>query len=293
MSIPQFIFVLWLCLGRLCAAENAGSDVERAVFYPSANLRVMAHLFLPAKAVAGQNRPVILFNHGGIDGLTENAKRRCRELRDAGFVVLASSYRGEDASEGQVEIAKGEVDDVLAGLDWLDQNATSSAADTTRVALLGFSHGALIGLQAAKKSKRFRAMVFAYGVSDIYQWLQYLRDSGQLGQDALSQSIYGTGPESRPEQYAARFGLGNLAQLQRGLQVLIVQGERDVIVPPNQARALALALKGQGIRHKILLYPHATHGFLIRREALVGAEKRESSLAWAEIIGFLQRSLAR
>jgi dipeptidyl aminopeptidase/acylaminoacyl peptidase len=292
MSITQFIFVLSLCIGRLWAMETTAKDIERVVFYPSANLSIMAHLFLPDKT-KGQTSPVILFNHGGIDGLNENAKRRCRELRDAGFVVFASSYRGEDRSEGQVEIAKGEVDDVLAGLTWLDQVADSIAADTTCVALLGFSHGALIGLQAAKKSNRFLAMVFAYGVSDIYQWAQYLRDSGQLGQDALSQSIYGTGPESRPEQYAARFGLANLDRLPRHLQVLIVQGERDVIVPPAQARALALALKGQGISHKILLYPHATHGFLIRREALVGQEKRESGLAWAAIIGFLQRTLAR
>jgi dipeptidyl aminopeptidase/acylaminoacyl peptidase len=293
MSIPQFIFLLWLCLGRLWAAQNTANDVERVVFYPSANLRIMAHLFLPDKSLTRQKQPVILFNHGGIDGINENAKRRCRELRDAGFIVFASSYRGEDASEGHVEIAFGEVEDVLAGLTWLDQNTDRVMADTTRVALVGFSHGALIGLQAAKKSKRFRAMVFAYGVSDIYQWVQYLRDSGQLGADALSQRIYGSGPESRPEQYAARFGLAKLAQLPRRLQVLIVQGERDVIVPPSQARALALALKGQGISHKILLYPHATHGFLIRREALVGAEQRESGLAWAEIIAFLQQHLAR
>ncbi len=243
---------------------------ERTISYASGTLKINAFIVSPEKAeqnqpsdidAASKSYPVILFNHGGISGLNENSKRRCRELSAQGYVVFASSFRGEDQSEGSIEVALGEVDDVLAGLNWLEQNATMTRSDLARIALVGFSHGALISLQAAKRAHRFKALVFSYGVSDIYSWVHYLRASKQLGQDALTLKIYGTGPQSRPAEYAARFGLANLDQLDPRLEVLIMQGKLDEIVPPSQAEALAKALNAQSIKTTVRYFPDATHGF--------------------------------
>lgn len=285
---------------------------ERTIFYPSGKLKINALIITPEKTQqylsfdryarrdkqraldnypAINKYPVILFNHGGISGLNENSKRRCREISAQGYVVFASSFRGEDQSEGEIEVALGEVDDVLAGLHWLEHNAAIAHADLNRVGLVGFSHGALISLQAAKRAQRFRALVFNYGVSDIYRWVQYLRATKQLGQDALTMKIYGTGPQSRPDEYAARHGLANLDRLAPGLEVLIMQGKLDQIVPPTQAEALANALNANAIKTTVRYFPNATHGFLIRREALVGLEKQQSDQAWREIYQFLARTL--
>ncbi len=269
---------------------------ERTVFYASGKLKINALIVAPEKTpqyLSFDRYPVILFNHGGISGLNENAKRRCRELSAQGYVVFASSFRGEDQSEGEIEVALGEVDDVLAGLHWLAQHANIERADLERVALVGFSHGALISLQAAKRAHRFKALVFSYGVSDIYRWVQYLRDTKQLGQDALTMKIYGTGPQSRPAEYAARHGLANVDALDPKLEVLIMQGKLDEIVPPAQAEALARALKARAIKTSVRYFPNATHGFLIRREALVGLEKQQSDQAWREIYVFLAQALKR
>ena len=292
-------FRLFFSLISFCIYVSACA-AERTIFYPSGTLKINAFIVSPEptqqrlsskRAVPKQIYPVILFNHGGISGLNENSKRRCRELSAQGYVVFASSFRGEDQSEGNVEVALGEVDDVLAGLRWLEQNSVIEKIDLKRVALVGFSHGALISLQAAKRAHRFKALVFSYGVSDVYSWVQYLRDSGQLGQDALTLKIYGTGPQSRPNEYAARFGLANLDQLDPSLEVLIMQGKLDEIVPPSQAEALAKALNAHAIKTTVRYFPAATHGFLIRREALTGAEKQQSDQAWREIYGFLARVL--
>ena len=285
---------------------------ERTIFYPSGKLKINALIITPEKTQqylsfdryarrdkqraldnypAINKYPVVLFNHGGISGLNENSKRRCREISAQGYVVFASSFRGEDRSEGEIEVALGEVDDVLAGLHWLAHNAAIAHADLNRVGLVGFSHGALISLQAAKRAQRFKALVFNYGVSDIYRWVQYLRATKQLGQDALTMKIYGTGPQSRPDEYAARHGLANLDRLAPGLEVLIMQGKLDQIVPPTQAEALANALNANAIKTTVRYFPNATHGFLIRREALVGLEKQQSDQAWREIYQFLARTL--
>lgn len=288
-----------LILFAICTLLPAWAS-ERAISYVSGTLKINAFIFSPENAkqnlpsnihTRGKNYPVILFNHGGISGLNENSKRRCRELSAQGYVVFASSFRGEDQSEGNIEVALGEVDDVLAGLTWLEQNATLTHSDLQRIALVGFSHGALISLQAAKRAHRFKALVFSYGVSDIYSWVHYLRASKQLGQDALTLKIYGTGPQSRPAEYAARSGLANLDQLDPRLEVLIMQGKLDEIVPPSQAEALAKALNAQSIKTTVRYFPDATHGFLIRREALIGAEKRQSDQAWREIYQFLAIAL--
>ena len=297
-------FRLFFCLVSFCIYLPACAS-ERTIFYPSGTLKINAFIVTPEKAqlhlsedryaanYPAQQYPVILFNHGGISGLNENSKRRCRELSAQGYVVFASSFRGEDQSDGKIEVALGEVDDVLAGLRWLEQNATIEHIDPERVALVGFSHGALISLQAAKRAHRIKALVFSYGVSDVYTWVQYLRDSGQLGQDALTMKIYGTGPQSRPNEYAARFGLANLDQLDPRLEVLIVQGKLDEIVPPSQAEALAKALNAQSIKTTVRYFPNATHGFLIRREALIGLEKQQSDQAWQTIYQFLGRTLKK
>ena len=73
--------------------------------------------------------------------------------------------------------------------------------------------------------------------------------------------------------------------------VLIVQGKLDVIVPPSQAEALAEALNAHAIKTTVHYFPDATHGFLIRREALTGLEKQQSDQAWREIYLFLGRTL--
>ena len=297
-------FRLFFCLVTFCICLPACAS-ERTIFYPSGTLKINAFIVSPeampqllskdryAASYSAQQYPLILFNHGGISGLNENSKRRCRELSARGYVVFASSFRGEDQSDGKIEVALGEVDDVLAGLNWLAQNATIQHIDLERVVLVGFSHGALISLQAAKRAHRFKALVFSYGVSDIYSWVQYLRDSGQLGQDALTMKIYGTGPQSRPKEYAARFGLANLDQLDPHLEVLIMQGKLDEIVPPSQAEALAKALNAQAIKTTVRYFPNATHGFLIRREALIGLEKQQSDQAWQAIYQFLGRTLKK
>ncbi len=238
--------------------------------------------------------PVVLFNHGGISGINQNSKNRAREVCLRGFAVFASSYRGEDGSQGEIEVALGEVDDILALYALIQTQAKALHVDAGRTALLGFSHGALISLQAAKRSPRsFRAMVFAYGVSDIYRWVQHLRDTQQFGADPLTLRIYGRGPHDKPEQYAKRFGLADLDRLDPNLKTLIVQGKRDSLVPWSQATGLADAMKIAKRHRKIALYEHATHAFLIRKDALSGREQIDAQAAWEGIYRFLDTELQR
>jgi dipeptidyl aminopeptidase/acylaminoacyl peptidase len=284
-------FVLILLVSSLIQNSTTAqkSSSEQAIWYVSDGLRVKARVFWPA----GKGPfPGIVFGHGGVDGLSDSSIRRCRELAKAGFAVFAPSYRGEDGSQGTIEVAKGEVNDVLNGLEVFKQDPR---LDPSRVAMMGTSHGALIGLLAVSRSDQFRALVFAYGVSDIFAWWDFLVATNQIGTDALTKRIYGSGPTSRPESFRIRNGMNVLETV--NVPVLILQGELDMTVPSSQAQTLYDGLIKLEKWAQLELYPNSEHGFLMVRESLekkFGAKSvqvQESKLALEHAITFLRDAL--
>jgi len=248
------------------------------ITYLSEGLRVKGLLFLPPQTPA----PGVLFNHDGVGGVTASTQERCKELALRGFVVFAPSYRGEDGSEGEIEIAQGEVTDVVAAADWL---ARRPEVKPGRFALVGTSHGALISLLAAARAPQwFSSVIFGYGVADIYEWYTYLKQTKRLGNDALTRKAYGKGPEDVPENFRRRYGLAVLDQIQA--PVLILQGRRDVIVPPSQAQALYDGLKQRKKPVELVYYDQAGHGFLIYRNKIIQQVGRDSVRYRESLDGF-------
>ena len=229
---------------------------------------------------------MVIFNHDGISGISREHHLGSLRLARRGYVVFSPSYRGEDGSEGMVEIAKGEVRDVLNVLPLL---AGIPEADPERVVLAGASHGALISLLAATREPRIAGVVFAYGVADIHRWWDYLKEKGKLGRDPITRRTYGDGPQARPESFRIRNAVGQLSGLKA--PVLILQGQLDDITPPEQARLLQEALDRQGVPNRLRLYPDALHGFLVYAPYLTQdvtpQEKAQAEEAWAEIFRFL------
>ncbi len=268
----------------LISSKSTSGILEQDLWYKSGTLKIRGRLFLPSGTtrVAG-----VVYNHGGISGLSNLAATRCRELAMAGLAVFASSYRGEDGSDGKVEVAKGEVDDVLAGYNWFK---THPRVDPSRIAQFGTSHGALIGLLGSARVSSFRGLVFAYGVADIVAWYEHLVRTNQLSNDQLTKDIYGNGPTDKPQSFAIRMGLTAVPKISSTMPVLIIQGAKDVVVPPEQAKALQVALEQNGKTSTLNLYPNSEHGFVITQEAAAKKSKiagLEAKQAWADIKKFL------
>lgn len=268
-------------LGFSSGISQSGVREER-ITYLSGKLKITARVWFPSGSGIA---PAVLYNHGGVTGFSSGTLKRCRELAAAGFIVFGSSYRGEEGSEGQVEVEKGEVNDVLAGIEWLK---TNPRVDPKRIAMMGTSHGAIIGLLAAAKSRDLRALVYAYGVSDIYRWYQYLIDSNQLGKDQLTKDTYGKGPNDRPQSFAIRNGLNYLPQIPIAMPTLILQGAKDTIVPLEQAQFLFDGLTKLERPVTLKVYPNSGHGFINTRDALKGVQLEESLQAWKTALGFLK-----
>lgn len=287
------ILAFALCAGTQAQAQNAkplashplglqqGITVSEWT-YQSGKLKVKGRLYCPS----GANLPIVIFNHDGNNGITRSHHLSSLRLAKQGYIVFCPSYRGEDGSDGIVEIAKGEVTDVLNAVPLLQ---ALPQANGDRIVIMGASHGALISLLAAgRRPELFSGLIFAYGVSDIYSWWDYLRSHNKLGKDALTRRTYGDGPSTNPESFAIRYGLGAVPNLQ--CPVLILQGKLDDITPPEQAKELYEECQNNGIKAKLCLYPNALHGFLVYAPYLTHdvteAEKQEAGRAWYEVFNF-------
>ena len=93
---------------------------------------------------------MLISNHGGFAGLPDwdDPKGFCALAAKAGWVMAESSYRGEDGSDGEIEVCLGEVDDVLAMLEVV---RSQSYADPDRIAMLGVSHGGCVTSRAVER----------------------------------------------------------------------------------------------------------------------------------------------
>lgn len=273
------------------------------ITYYSDGLKVKGILYLPP-VKKGQKFPVVIFNHDGISGISLEHEKSSLRIAGEGYAVFCPAYRGEstsyrdrkkkederDKSQGEIEIAKGEVNDVLNAIKMLSHYKW---ADMNRVALVGASHGALISVIAAARSKQVKALVAAYGVMDIYKWWDFLKKNNKVGKDEITRRTYGDGPEDQPKSFAIRNGLSYVKKIK--CPVLILQGSKDDIVPDEQARFMEEALKKNGKKYETYIYPDCLHGFLVYAPYLDDVEKEEKEQteeAWQVMLKFLNETLS-
>jgi dipeptidyl aminopeptidase/acylaminoacyl peptidase len=257
--------------------------VQMEVAYPSGDLTVRGFLFLPSGSGPG---PAVVFNHGGVSGVSEDMKRRSHDLAGLGYVVMAPAYRGEGSSEGVVEVAKGEVDDVLAAAELLSHHPR---VDAHRIAVTGSSHGALISvLAAAREPARFRCVVEASGVMDVVSWYRYLVENDFDVSDSLSVAVYGHGPDDKPEAFRIRQAIRVAGNIQA--PVLLQQGGMDRTVPPEQARLMEKILREAGHDGVTLLeYPLLGHAFWFWNDPSYHTTEEidQAEEAWRDFTAFL------
>jgi len=123
--------------------------------------------------------PVVLYNHGG-RGMAVGGDLRgvCEGLAAEGY--LARSER----RPATVEIV-GHLDDVLAGLASLRAHED---ADTTRVAIMGFSRGGLLALQAAiAQPSDVQAVILQAPAPAMNMLTRSLMDAGNITAPVLVQ----------------------------------------------------------------------------------------------------------
>lgn len=248
----------------------AASDIR----YKSGGLSIKALL---AKPEASGAFPGLVAAHGGLSGLDEAFRSKCAELAASGFVVIAPSFRGEDGSEGEVDVGGGDVDDTLAAAELLSQREDV----TDSIGIWGNSRGGLVALLAVARSSRFAAAATSAALvsaEDLYRIFAG-RDDPFL--PVLLKSIGGR-PEEAPEEYCRRSALLQAAYIRCPL--LIMHGDADTVVPVDSARRMERALCDVGKSdYEVRIFTGAGHRFLTE-----GDQAREAT---EHLVGFLRKHL--
>jgi dipeptidyl aminopeptidase/acylaminoacyl peptidase len=224
--------------------------------------------------------PVIVQCHGGPTSCADPGFDPVVQFwTTRGFAVAAVDYRGSSgygreyrsSLDGQWGIADAE--DCLAALDFLQERGL---VDGGRALARGSSSGGLTALRALSLGRSFAGALVSYGVTDLRSLARETHkfESGYL------EGLVGSWPRDA-DRYEARSPVCAPEAIVGA--VLLLQGDQDAVVPPDQADAMARTLRARGMRCEHVLFAGEGHGFR-RAETISRAAQIELEFA-IEVLG--------
>ena len=211
----------------------------------------------PPGAAPGAPAPLLVWLHGGPAyhwGLGSQLAGWGQLFAAAGYRVLLPNFRGSSGygmswmRANVRDWGDGPLADVLSGVDHL---VARGLADPRRLFVGGGSYGGYLTYWAITHDARFRAAALRAGVSELTSELALTDEPTFLI------GYFGRSPFDDPEIYRRQSPLTHAAQAKT--PVLIVQGERDLRVPPPQSFLIYRALLHAGVEAQLVLYPREGH----------------------------------
>ena len=253
--------------------EHLGITPVVAHYKGKDGLPLTGILYKPADYHPGTLYPAVILAHGGPEGqVALSASPWSLFLAQQGYVVLEPNFRGstgygERFRNANVEDSGGgEIDDIAASVQYL---IDASLADPKHVGISGGSHGGTVVANAvAKLPDTFAVGIEKFGVVDRALFLRYTNRNSEIRWETKM----GGPPDKKPAVYRRANVLLDVAQIKTPL--LILHGEEDPQVPPQESQQFATALKEAGKTYTYITYPNEGHGFQ-QREHRLDADERE------------------
>jgi dipeptidyl aminopeptidase/acylaminoacyl peptidase len=253
--------------------EQLGITPEVVHYKGKDGLPLAGILYKPIDYHAGTRYPTVILPHGGPEGqVTLSAAPWSAFLADQGYVVLEPNFRGstgygEHFRNANVEDSGGgEIDDIAASVQYL---VDVGLTDPKRVGISGGSHGGTVVANAVTKyPDLFAVGIEKFGVVDRALFLRYTNRNSAIRWETKM----GGPPELKPVVYRKANVLPDVANIKAPL--LILHGEEDPQVPPQESQEFAAALKRAGKTFTYITYPNEGHGFQ-QREHRKDADERE------------------
>jgi dipeptidyl aminopeptidase/acylaminoacyl peptidase/CubicO group peptidase (beta-lactamase class C family) len=208
-------------------------------------------------------RPLLLDIHGGPhnawNGAADPVHLYHQELAARGWAVLLLNPRASDGyGEHFYNAAVGNWGEADARdfLEPLDQLVAEGLADPARLAVTGYSYGGFMTCYLTSRDSRFAAAVAGGVVADLVS-MAGTSDAGHF----LSEYELSGQPWADPARYAKLSPLADVSNVRT--PTLIVHGTADVRCPVGQAEQWHTALREGGVPSQLVLYPDASHLFIL------------------------------
>jgi dipeptidyl aminopeptidase/acylaminoacyl peptidase len=172
-------------------------------------------------------------------------------LASRGYVAAALSQPGYGHSDGPPDFCGPFTQEaVLVAIDFL---RNQPFVHPNKVALYGYSRGAIVASMVATKDPKLAAVVLGAGAYDFFRWYP----TPLRGIDANIEREAGTSAEA----FRARSAIYHVDTIKA--PILLLHGAQDERVPVQQAEAFADKLQTNSIAVKVKIFPNARHSIPI------------------------------
>lgn len=250
---------------RMPAPEGVEPYVssQRHITFPSAEGRTgYGFLYLPRnddfEAPPGAKPPLLVTSHGGPTGCTNTCFNPAIQFwTSRGYAVLDINYAGSTGyGRAFRNLLKGgwgvvDVQDHAAAALHL---AKEGVVDGARLGVRGWSAGGYNTFASLAFADVFHAGCAYFGISDVGLWAHETHKFEAYYPDYL------VGPrETSQVLWKARSPLQHADGIRAPL--LMLQGDRDKITPPNQSELILESLRRRGVPVGYILFEGEGHGF--------------------------------
>lgn len=226
-------------------------------------LKFYSYIFIPRDIKADKKYPLLVLPHGGVHGdFTTYHAHIIRELMAQQYIVIAPEYRGstgygKDFYE-KIDYGGLENDDVNASRDYMVRNY--DIVDSTRVGIIGWSHGGMISLMCVFDHPEKYEVCFAGNpVSDLVARMGYSDDEYRK----LFSAGYHLGKDAREDikEYRRRSPAWNAEKLKTPLLIHTNTNDDDVNVLEVEHLIQALKAEGKKFDYEIFRDVEGGHSF--------------------------------
>ena len=248
------------------------------VEWTNEGFHVQGWLLYPANYDPGKRYPLVVSVHGGPSSAVSP---RWPGVGYGGVPFSALGYfvfmpnprgsygQGEKFTQANIkDFGYGDLRDITSGMDTIEARLP---IDNAREGLTGWSYGGFMTMFAVTQTTRFHAAVAGAGISD---WKSYY---GENSIDQWMIPFFGASVYDDPAVYAKSSAIEYIKKVKT--PTLVVVGDRDGECPAPQSFEFWHALRAEGVKTQLVVYPNEGHAFRSpehRRDVL------ERALNWFE-----------
>ena len=129
-------------------------------------------------------------------------------------------------------------------------------ADTTRVGMYGWSRGGMMTYIALTKTKKIKAAVVGGAVSDNFS---SIKDRPKMETNVLSELIPNYA-ENKDVELKKRSAIKWVDKFSKDVPILMLHGNSDWRVKPEQSLKLALEFEKNRIPYRLIMFEGGDHG---------------------------------
>jgi dipeptidyl aminopeptidase/acylaminoacyl peptidase len=240
--------------------------------------KVQGWLLYPANYDPAKKYPLLVSVHGGPSSAVTP---RWPGMGYGGVPFSALGYfvfmpnprgsygQGEKFTQANVkDFGYGDLQDILAGMDVLEKRFP---IDKGREGLTGWSYGGFMTMFGVTRTTRFKAAVAGAGISN---WKSYY---GENSIDQWMVPFFGKTVYDDAAVYAKSSAIEYIKNVKT--PTLVVVGDRDGECPAPQSFEFWHALRAEGVKTQLVVYPNEGHGF---RDPAHRRDVLERALNWFE-----------